>query len=177
MPSHEANLADRSGSLVESHRNYDPRIIFFYFILGAMLLTLAIGLAYQQLSKVGQYHSAERQQNQRRVLVPGPRGNIYDRNNKVLVGNDHRFSVVLHLDELRGEIDRQRRQIYLNFKKASGDEDLPRRSQLEQISRVTLVQRYLDQLNAILRRQEQVDARALERHFSRELLLPYTLLD
>jgi penicillin-binding protein 2 len=177
MPSLDANLADRSGSLVESHRNYDPRIVFFYFILAGMLLTLAIGLGYQQLSKVGQYHSAERQQNQRRVLMPGPRGNIYDRNNKLLVGNDHRFSVVLHLDELRAEIDRERRRIYRNFQQASGDVDLPRRSQLEQISRVTLVQRYMDQLNAILRRQEQVDARALERHFNRELLLPYTLLD
>ena len=76
-----------------------------------------------------------------------------------------------------GVFDRERRKIYENFRKASGDNDLPRRTQLEQIARVTLVQRYLDQLNAILRRQEQVNGQALERHFSRELLLPYTLLD
>ena len=168
---------ERSGSLLESHRGSDPRIVFFYFILTGMLLTLTIGLGYQQLSKVGEYNSAERQQNQRRVVVPGPRGNIYDRNNKLLVGNTHRFSVVLHLDELKGEIEKQRRQIRRNFLAASGKEDMPRGSQLEQISRVTLVQSYLDQLNSILRRHEQVDARALRRHFERELLLPYTLLE
>ena len=168
---------ERSGSLLESHRGSDPRIVFFYFILTGMLLTLTIGLGYQQLSKVGEYNSAERQQNQRRVVVPGPRGNIYDRNNKLLVGNTHRFSVVLHLDELKSEIEKQRRQIRRNFLAASGKEDMPRGSQLEQISRVTLVQSYLDQLNSILRRHEQVDARALRRHFERELLLPYTLLE
>lgn len=176
MPTFDTS-SDRSGSLLESHRGYDPRIVFFYFILAGLLLTLAIGLGYQQLSKVGEYHHAERQQNQRRVVVPGPRGNIYDRNNKLLVGNTHRFSVVLHLDELKGEIEKMRWQIRRNFVAASGKDDLPRTSQIEQISRVTLVQSYLDQLNAILHRHEQVDARALRRHFERELLLPYTVLD
>ena len=32
MASTHINLAERSGNLVEAHRNYDPRIIFFYFI-------------------------------------------------------------------------------------------------------------------------------------------------
>jgi penicillin-binding protein 2 len=177
MPTFDAVPAGRPGSLMESHRSYDPRIAFFYFVLAGMFLTLAIGLGYQQLSKVGEYSDAERQQNQRRVVVPGPRGNIYDRNNKLLVGNTHRFSVVLHLDELKSEIAAQRRAIRRNFVAASGKEDLPRASEIEQISRVTLVQSYLDQLNSILRRHEQVDARALRRHFERELLLPYTLLD
>jgi len=177
MPTFDTNLADRSGSLMESHRNYDPRIVFFYFVLAGLFIILVTGLGYQQLSKVGEYNDAERQQNQRRVVMPGPRGNIYDRNNRLLVGNTHRFSVVLHLDELKAEIAGKRREIRRNFVAASGKEDLPRFSEIEQISRVTLVQSYLDQLNAILRRQEQVDARALRRHFDRELLLPYTVLD
>ena len=44
-----------------------------------------------------------RLQNQRRVVVPGPRGRILDRDGNVLVDNRARFSVVLNLAELRGE--------------------------------------------------------------------------
>src|SRR6187431_2257326 len=101
MATTDTNLAERSGNLLESHKGYDPRIIFFYFVLAALLLTLAAGLAYQQLSKVGVHADAERQQNQRRVLFPGPRGYIYDRTGKLIVGNQHQFAVLLHLDELK----------------------------------------------------------------------------
>lgn len=51
MATSDINLAERSGSLVESHKGYDPRIILFYFLIAALLLTLAGGLAYQQLIK------------------------------------------------------------------------------------------------------------------------------
>jgi len=170
------DLSGRSGSLVESHKGYDPRIVIFYFILALLLLILAAGLAYQQLSKVGEHNDAERQQNQRRIILPGARGNIYDRHRNLLVGNAHRFSVILHLDELKAELNRERFRIRNNYR-ATGDKDIPSFTQLQQISRVTLVQRYLDQANAILRRHEVVDAVALRRHFDRQLLLPYTLLD
>ncbi|MSU66574.1 MAG: peptidoglycan glycosyltransferase [Opitutus sp.] len=177
MPQPSTNLADRTGGLVESHKGYDPRIVFFYFVLAALLLTLAGGLGYQQLSQVGRHNDAERQQNQRRILMPGPRGNIYDRHGKLLVGNNHRFSVLLHLDELKAELRREHISIRKNYLAIGGKDDLPKYSELEQISRVTLVQRYLDQINGILHRAEKVDARALRRHFDRQLLLPYPLLD
>lgn len=176
MASNDVNLADRSGSLLESYKGHDPRITFFYFVIAALLLTLAAGLGYQQLSKTGFHADAERQQNQRRILVPGPRGNIYDRHHKLLVGNRPRFSVRLLLDELRPEIRREHIRIRKNYRQAD-DKDVPTRTQLEQIARVTVVQRYLDQVNRILHREEKVDPRELQRHFSRELLLPFTLLD
>lgn len=181
MATSDVNLADRSGSLVESHKGWDPRIIFFYFVLAALLLTLAAGLAYQQLIKTGIHSEAERQQNQRRVLVPGPRGNIYDREGRVLVGNQPRFSVVLYIDELRGELRTEQIRIRNNYR-AMGDKDMPSWRDLEQIARVSVVQRYLDQVNTILHRDPngpdaKVDVGRLRRHFERALLLPYTLLD
>ena len=179
MASSDINLADRSGSLLESHKNYDPRIILFYFLLVALLLTLAIGLGYQQLSKTGEYRDAERQQNQRRIVVPGPRGNIYDRNHTLLVGNRPRFSVRLLLDALRPEIRREQIRIRKNYREQEEKEkpDLPSSDQLVQIARMSVVQRYLDQVNAILGRSEKVSRKDLQAHFRRELLLPYTLLD
>jgi penicillin-binding protein 2 len=175
MATTDTNLADRSGNLVESHKGYDSRIIFFHFVLAALLLILMAGLAYQQLRRVGEYADAERQQNQRRVLFPGPRGYIYDRTGKLIVGNEHQFAVLLHLDELKSELQREFYRIRNNYR-AAGDKDIPDYSQLQQIARVTLVQRYLDQVNAIIGRHEQVNARELRSHFSRQLLLPYTLL-
>ncbi len=177
MATSDINLADRSGNLVESHKNYDPRIVFFYFIIAALLLTLLGGLAWQQLRKSDEYADAERQQNQRRVIFPGPRGNIYDRNGQVLVENRHRFSVLLHLDELKGELQREALRIYRNYRDAGPKKDIPTSSQLRQIARTTLVQRYLDEVNRIIGREEKVNVANLRRHFEQQLLLPYTLIE
>jgi penicillin-binding protein 2 len=176
MATNDTNLADRSGNLLEAHKSYDPRIVFFYFILAGLLLTLVAGLAYQQLGKVSEYADAERQQNQRRILFPGPRGNIEDRNGNVLVNNRARFSVRLLLDQLRSELRREQIRIRNNFR-AANDQDIPTNSQLLKLARVSVVQRYLDQVNSILGRFEKVNADELHKHFQRELLLPYTLLD
>ena len=177
MATEDVNLAERSGSLVESHRSYDPRIIFFYFATAALLLVLVSGLAWQQLFKNRQHHDAEEVQNQRRILVPGPRGNIYARDGvTVLVGNRPRFAVLLHLDELKSELRREHIRIRKNYLASSEKKDLPTYDQLERLARVSVVQRYLDELNRVLRRDEHVEASALHRHFNRQLLLPYPIL-
>ena len=176
MATHDTNLADRSGSLLQSHKNYQPRVVFFYFVVALLLLTLAGGLAYQQLLKRDSHRETERVQNQRRILVPGPRGNIYDREGRLLVGNRARFAVVLYLDELRSEFRREFIRIRKNYRD-TGDKDLPTAAQMEQIARATVVQRYLDQVNDILHRAATVDRADLMKHFARQLLLPYTLFD
>jgi penicillin-binding protein 2 len=167
---------DPSGTLVETHKSFQPRILFFHFVIAALLLTLIGGLAYQQLIKTSIYHERERVQNQRRVLVPGPRGNIYDRDGQLLVGNRPRFAVVLYLDELRQEFRREFIRVRKNYRE-TGDKDLPNSAQMEQIARASVVQRYLDQINVILHRSEQVDTADLMKHFARQLLLPYPLVD
>ena len=63
MADDDNNLAPRSGSLVESHKNYDPRIVLFYFVLAGMLLLLIGGLAYRQLFQTTLHESRERKQN------------------------------------------------------------------------------------------------------------------
>lgn len=170
------NLADQSGNLVESHKGYDPRVISFYFIIAVLLCVLVGGLAYQQLFRTDLHHDRERMQSQRRILVPGPRGNIYDRDGRLLVGNRPRFAVVIYLDELRQQFRREYIRVRKNYR-AIGDKDIPSPSQMERIARASVVQRYLDQVNAILHRHERVDGKDLSNHFHRELLLPYTLID
>ena len=48
---------------------------------------------------------------------------------------------------------------------------------VEHLARVAVVQSYLDQVNRILRRNEQVDVNRLSKHFRSSLLLPFPLLD
>ncbi len=169
-------VAERGGGLFEAYKGYNPRVIFFYPVVLLLLLVLAGGLAYRQLMRTEIYAEREKVQNQRRILVPGPRGNIYDRNGQLLVGNRPRFAVVLYLDELRGEFRRE----YLKVRGAyreSGDKDLPTATQMEQIARFAVVDRYLQVINKALGRTGEVDAPALTRHFRSQLLLPFTLVD
>ncbi len=44
MATNDTNLADRSGNLVESHKSYQPRVIFFYLVVSVLLTILAAGL-------------------------------------------------------------------------------------------------------------------------------------
>ncbi len=177
MAADDVNLAERPGSLVESHRTYDTRLIFFYFVVAALLLVLAGGLAYQQIVKTTVHGDAEKFQNQRRILIPGPRGNIYARDGvTILVGNRPRFAVMIHLDELKLELRREHIRIHNNYLAAGEKKDVPSYSQLEQLARVSLVQRYLDQLNVILGRDDQADPKKVGAHFQQNLLLPFPLL-
>ena len=164
------------GNLVETHKGYDPRVIMFYPFIVVLLLTLTAGLAYQQLWLTDRFHESERKQNQRRILVPGPRGNIYDREGRPLVANRPRFAVTLYLGELRKDF----RAEYIRIRKAyraGGDKDVPTGSQMERIARFTVVQRYLDQVNRTLGRTAELDADELDKHFRQQLLLPYLLVD
>ena len=169
-------------SIVESYRAHRPRILVLHLLIALMVLVLAAGLAYRQLFRSGEYGERERLQNQRRVLVPGPRGNIYDREGRLLVGNRSRFAVTLYLDALRRAFRTEYLEVVRHYREseeegATSRGDRPSPDQLEHIARVQVVQRYLDQVNHILDRDEKVDARALNRHFQQQLLLPYILLD
>src|SRR5580692_11620186 len=170
-------ISESTGAfVVETRKNYDGRVIFFYFVTFGLLLILALGLAWQQLLHADDYHEREKEQNERRILVPGPRGNIYDREGRLLVGNRPRFAVVVFLDSLRREFRREYIRVRKNYREL-GDKDIPNSGQLEQIAQVSVVQSYLDQVDQILGREDKVDSNNLMRHLSDAPLLPYVLID
>jgi penicillin-binding protein 2 len=171
-----AAQSERSGSMVESKTGFDPRILAFHGIVAALLGVLVCGLAYQQLYKGELHHEQERLQNERRIITPGARGNILDRQGRILVGNRARFAVVLDLELLRPDFRSEFIRIRNNYR-AAGDVDLPSSYQMDRIAHVSVVQRYLDQVDALLGRTGTVDGPALQRHLERQLLLPYALVD
>lgn len=159
-------------------KRHVPRVrLVFLHVIGAVLLsTLLAGMAWQQLLHYPQHREAEARQNYRRILTPGPRGNIYDREGRLLVGNRPVFNAVISLNDkaVRAEFraEYHRRAEELRSMQAKID-----RLKLNVVSRQAVAQRYLDQLNALLGRDDQVDSEDLERHFRKSLLLPFTLMD
>src|SRR5689334_11362821 len=101
--------------LIERRTHKNPRLLIFYGVVAGIVLVLACGLGYRQLFNSGVYSERERLQNLRRVVSPGPRGNIYDREGRLLVGNRARFAVTLDLAELRAEFRAGYRTISRNY--------------------------------------------------------------
>lgn len=152
---------------------YKQRLVLLYLIIALCFSLLTGGLAYRQLVQTESYLAAEERQNYRRILKPGPRGNIYDRNGELLVGNRPYFSATVYLNELRPEFRREFIRV-LNRRREQGL--TPDRFALAIEARRNVVQRYQNQINRILDREDSVEARRIERHFSQNLLLPYPLL-
>ncbi len=161
---------------LESRQGHDPHVRFFYFLVAGLLLLLGAGLAYQQLFNSSLRQDQEVFQSQRRILVPGPRGNIFDREGRLLAGNRPRFAVSLSLDDLHAEFHREYILIR-NAYRANDDKNLPSADDMAQIARATVVQRYLDFVNQALGRQATLDRKALDLHFRQRLLLPYMLIE
>ncbi len=163
-------------SIIESHSAVRPRIAFFHVVVGLVIAVLFGGLAHRQIFSAEGYLERERIQNQRRLLVPGARGEILDREGRVVVANRPRFSAVLFFSDarLRGEFLDQERRLVRDVREGRGERPAEGYSAR---ARALVVQRYLDQCNAILGRSLQTDRRVLERHHAQQPLLPYPLVD
>jgi penicillin-binding protein 2 len=161
---------------VRVHPGRDHRLVVFYFLVAALLLTLVAALAWQQLLRKEIYHEREQRQGQRRVLVPGPRGRILDREGRLLAGNRARFAVTLALDELGREFSAESRIVRQNYRDAA-EKEPPSNAQLDQIARTAVVRRYLDAVDALIGRQTRLDAAALQTHYREQPLLPFVLLN
>ncbi len=160
--------------MYEVHRFYNPRLIIFYLIFGLLLLFLVIGLGYRQIIQRNQYREKEKIQNLRRILNPGTRGNIFDREGRLLVGNRPRFSTVIYLNELRDEFRKEYIRLVKNLRDT---EVIIDRDQLKIDARYTVVQQFLNTVNQILDRSIKISRYEIERHFSQRLLLPLTLYE
>lgn len=161
----------------EIHGNQNPRLRIFYLIIAVMFTVLICGLFFRQVITRGKYLEEERLQSQRRILLPGPRGNIYDRDGKLMVGNKPVFSVVVYLQELRGEFRKQYFGMVREARAAAAEGESINRDFLQKEARRLVVQSYLDQVNAIIDEGGTVESKDVERHFWQTLLLPMPLVN
>jgi len=157
---------------VPFYSRMEPRLRFFYPVFGALFIFLACGLFCRQIIEAHYYKDEQLRQSLRRVLLPGTRGNLYDRNGALLVGNRPVFSAVIYLGELRKSFRERYAENFKIAKSAGGQID---RAKIRQTSRAEVLQEYQDTINGILGTHEVIDPAVLDRHFSQRFLMPYTL--
>ncbi|MBU62365.1 MAG: hypothetical protein CMI26_07670 [Opitutae bacterium] len=90
--------------IAEKHIPEARRLRPILLLCGILLLILATTLGYRQLYQASEYRELERKQAHRRILRPGPRGDVFDRDGRLLIGNRAHYSTVIKLEILRNEI-------------------------------------------------------------------------
>ena len=161
----------------ENTKKYQSRLWIFYAILGLLLVILYSGLFFRQLIESESHAAKEKIQNQRRILTPGPRGNLLDREGRVLVANKSKFSAVVFLSEnqVQKSFSDSYRRMVRDYRERG--EKIKSYSELRIISRANVLQSYLKGVNELIGRHEEVDATAITRHLNVNPLLPYPLID
>ena len=90
--------------IAEKHIPEARRLRPIFLLCGILLLILATTLGYRQLYQASEYRELERKQAHRRILRPGSRGDVFDRDGRLLIGNRAHYSTVIKLEVLREEI-------------------------------------------------------------------------
>jgi len=171
-------------------RRDNPRIILFLWISLIATVILLLGLARQQLIVKDTYADMERRQTERRILLPAPRGDIYDRNCTLIVGNRPQYSATVILDDLRPEFRKEysrlikeaRVEIKADFE-AKGDKGqnatlpLPDYNTLSWEARTNVIQKYLNIINSVTGREDTLNQSKIIRHYNEQLLLPLPLAE
>ncbi|MGB0418918.1 MAG: hypothetical protein ACPGF8_04950, partial [Opitutales bacterium] len=83
------------------HKGFNFRLALLVGLVVSASLILIVGLVWRQLIAPQPYEAIERRQTERRIILPGPRGAIYDRHGRLLVGNRPHYSAAVYLDDLR----------------------------------------------------------------------------
>ncbi len=161
----------------ENIKKYQSRLWIFYGFLGIILVVLYLGLFFRQLVESETLAQIEKVQNQRRILTPGPRGNLLDHEGRVLVANKSKFSAVVFLSE--GQVQKAFDESYYGLVREyrARDEEIKSYSQLRILSRAMVLESYLKGVNELIGRREGVDANAITRHLNVNPLLPYPLIE
>jgi hypothetical protein len=116
-------------NVLKNKKRYNSKIenfILFKTIYSLLFLALLFFLFNLQFFKAEDFKNKERVQGQRRILKPGTRGNITDRNGKLLIGNKPEFSAVIHLDQLKNEIFKEKielKKFAFGLRKSISDQD------------------------------------------------------
>jgi len=157
----------------EIHKNDNPRILLFYALFALLFVVLIFGLMIRQLIQSRLYREQEVRQSMRRILFPGPRGNIFDREGRLLVGNRPRFSAVVYLNELRPEFRKEYIHLVRQYRKTEQKVDS---KEIQITARMNVVHRYLQKINKIIGDNKGISRNQIERHFHQNLILPLKLV-
>jgi penicillin-binding protein 2 len=150
------------------------RLVVFYALLVGIYAYLQAGLFWRQIVQHEKFLEKEQRQIHRRIIVPAPRGNIYDRNGQLLAGNRSQFSLVAYLSGLQGQFLTEYRQRVRLLRK----ENLPVVAQEERSqARLTVLRRHLEPVEKWIGHTIPLERKALDRHQAQKILLPMVLVE
>ena len=163
----------------KTYSKKNPRIPVFAWVFAFAFALLILALAYRQIYLYDFYVEKGKRQSMRRVIEPGTRGDIYDRNGKLLVTNEPIFSAVVYFNDIRKEF----REEYFRLKKLEllrlaqiKSKDRPNYNEITQKARSNVLNKYLQQINSILGTEYQLTNKDYNRHFLQKQLLPFPLV-
>lgn len=162
----------------EEKMKYQGRLLLFYGLLVLMIGTLLGGVGYRQLLESHEFSERVKVQNHRRIVTPAPRGNIYDREGRLLVGNKPKFSAVVYLSDsgVRAAFRQEYRVLVRDYRQRN-PETKPDTDRLQKVARANVIQTYLDGVNQMLGLEKTVDAEKVSTHLNFFPLLPFPIVD
>ena len=164
---------------VESYTKKNGRLLVF-FVLFPLLFAVLIGaLSYKQILRHDEYVKLSERQILRRVVLPGARGDIFDRNGNLLVGNSARFSASVYFNEVRKPFREEYKRLKADIiakAKQSGKKAHINSAELSFKARENILRGYIDEVNSILGSSYELNTKDFNRHFSSRQLLPLPLI-
>ena len=161
---------------------HNSRIPIFYWIFAAAFLALIAALGYRQIFLYDFYTKRGERQSMRRVIEPGARGDIYDRNGKLLVTNEPFFTVGIYFNEILGEFRKEYsrlKKIKFDAMRAAGETPRFKDGEVSEMThqaRANVLNRYLGMINKILGSNYEMPEDNYNRHFRINPLLPFPLI-
>jgi penicillin-binding protein 2 len=163
---------------VATRRN--RRLLPLYAITGLLIAVLLGQLGREQFVNRPEYLEREKQQTLRRIILPAPRGTIYDRDGRLLAGNRATFSASVFLDELRPAFREeyiQQVRAVRERERASGEPAEISNRELVWRARMAVIRKHLDTLGDLLGRDLEMSLPTLRGHFHQRILLPLPLVE
>lgn len=160
----------------EEKMKYQGRLLLFYGLLVLMVGTLLGGVGYRQLFESDEFSERVKVQNHRRIVTPAPRGNIYDREGRLLVGNKPKFSAVVYLSDsgVRAAFRQEYRVLVRDYRERKEKYNT---GTLQKQARANVIQTYLDDVNRMLGLDEKVNVEKVSAHLNYNPLLPFPIID
>jgi len=150
----------------------DPSLRTLALLVLAGLGLLLAGLGYLQVFSSRHYVESQKNQSFRTVRVPAIRGQILDRDHRLLAESRPSYNLNLYLDELsklfQQEYERQRPGRRLS--RAA-------KERLGQQTRYTVASNLVNQVGALLGQPLRLDPERFQRHYDQSRALPMTILD
>lgn len=163
------------------YTKWNSRLGIFYWLFPAAFVILWASLGYRQIVMRDFYVNRGERQSMRRVIEPAARGDIFDRNGKLLVTNKAAYSAVVYFNDIRKEVgveyskikNREVARLKQEGREVAGNINY---GKILSLARNRVLNSYVDRINSILGTNYELSRGDYDRHFYQNRLLPFPII-